>query len=558
MSMGNINSQKANSPRHLSKNPGCLYYVPMKNLKKLHLKLFAGSLIALTLLVGCAGGAKPVKREAGKTYELVILHTNDHHGSVLSNDGRGGLAERAAFVKTVRATNANVLLVDAGDLNTGPALSNMFDAEPDILSYNLIGYDAVTFGNHEFDGTQAKLEKQIAQAQFPFVSSNIKTADGTFLGGNRYLVKDYEGFRVGLIGITTLRTLSMASPTHFVSNINFLPEIDAARDAVAILRDREKVDIVIALTHIGDVKEYPDHVTSPELAAAVPGIDIIVDGHSHTKFDAPKWAGETYIVSSNEWGKYVGQGKLFIVDGRLVRFDWAPVEINNKDNQAYAPDAQVAALLAPFIARAEASLKEVVGEAADTFVFGNRLTRYQETSLGNMITDANAWYFRTVYNQNIDFAFHNGGNMRAELPKGPLTREQILTVLPFENYLYIVSLTGSQILELFDYIATIPQGNGAFPQFSKEVRYTIDIPNKTISGLTIGGAPVDRNKTYRFCTNDFLLAGGDGYTVLTKAQDPFNTSLLLSYVVIEYINSQSGIITPSTDGRMTVIGGVTP
>ena len=531
----------------------------MKTIRKLSLAFIAPMILFSLLLTGCAGGAKPVKREAGKTYELVLLHTNDHHGVVLPNNGSAGLAERATFVKSVRAANPNVLLVDAGDVNTGTALSNMFAAEPDFLAYNLIGYDAGTFGNHEFDGDLAKLNKQIGLVQYSLISSNIKTADGKFLGGHQYLVKDYDGFRVGLIGITTLRTLDMAGQTHFVHNdLAFLPEIDAARAAVALLRVKEKVDIVIALTHIGNVKEGPNHVTSPDLAAAVPGIDIIVDAHSHTKYESPNKVGNTYIVSANEWGKFVGEGKLSIVDGKLARFDWKPVEINSKDKQTYAPDAVVAALIAPYKEKAEASLKEVVGEAAETFVFGNRLTRYQETAIGNMITDANVWYFRTVFNQNIDFAFHNGGNMRAELPRGKLTREQILTVLPFENYLYIVSLKGDQIQELFNYIATIPQGNGAFPQFSKEVRYTLDAPSKKISNLTIGGAAVDPNKTYRFCTNDFLLAGGDGYTVLTKSQDPYNTSLLLSYVVIEYINSQSGIITPYTDGRITIIGGVTP
>ena len=517
--------------------------------------LVTAALLIFAILAGCAGGAKAVKREAGKTYELVLLHTNDHHGLVLPNEGRGGLAERATFVKSVRAANPQVLLVDAGDINTGTALSNMFAAEVDIKAYNEIGYDAATFGNHEFDGNQGKLEKQMADAKFPFVSSNIKTADGKFLGGHQYMVKDYEGIRVGIIGITTLRTKSIASPDK---SLTFIPEIEAAKAAVDILRNREKADIIIALTHIGDKKEAADHVTSPELAAAVPGIDIIVDGHSHTKFETPQKAGDAWIVSANEWGKFVGQGKLSVVDGKLVKFDWKPVEINDKDNKPFAPDATVAAMIAPYKEKADLSLKEVVGEASDTFIFGNRLTRYQETAIGNMICDANAWYFRTVYNQDIDFVIHNGGNIRAELPKGKLTREQILTVLPFENYLYIASLKGTEILELFSYIASIPQGNGGFPQFSKEVRYTLDVPNKSVSGLTIRGAPVDPGKTYRFCTNDYLLAGGDGYTVLTKSQDPFNTSLLLSYVVIEYINSQSGIITPSTDGRINVIGGVTP
>jgi 5'-nucleotidase/UDP-sugar diphosphatase len=450
-----------------------------------------------------------------------------------------------------------VLLIDAGDINTGHALSNMFNAEPDFLSYNLIGYDVGTFGNHEFDKNFETLKTQLAEAKFPLISSNIKTADGKYLGAGQYLVKDYDGFRVGLLAVTTLRTLTVASPDKSLAFIN---EIEAAKAAVDVLRNKEKADIIIAITHIGDTKEGPDHVISPELAAAVPGIDIIVDGHSHSFFEASKKVGNTYIVSANEWGKYVGEGKLTVVDGKLVNFDWKPVEINTAEVKTFAPDAEITALLAPYITKAEASLKEVVGEAAEEFVFGNRLTRYQETAIGNLITDANVWYFKNVFNQDIDFAFHNGGNIRANLPKGKLTQEQILTVLPFENDLFIVSLKGSDVLELFNFIGTIPQGNGGFPQFSKEVRYTIDktVGSGVVKDLTIGGAPVDPNRIYRFCTNDYLLGGGDGYVVLTKSENPFNTSLLLSYVVIEYIRDQGGVISPSTDGRLKVIGGVTP
>ncbi|GHU03870.1 5'-nucleotidase [Spirochaetia bacterium] len=533
----------------------------MKHVKKLTALFGAltAALVSLALIAGCVTAPK---REAGKAYELVLLHTNDHHGAVLPNNGRGGLAERATFIKQVRAENPQVLLVDAGDMNTGPALSNMFYAEPDFLSYNLMGYDAGTFGNHEFDKSFDTLKTQLAEAAFPLISSNIKTANGKYLGAGQYLVKDYPGFRVGLLAVTTLRTQIIASPDK---SLVFINEIEAAKAAVDVLRNKEKADIIIAITHIGDVKEGDDHVISPELAEAVPGIDIIVDGHSHTdfvtKYDGKPWVvGNTYIVSANEWGKYVGQGKLTVVDGKLVSFDWSPIEINTAEAQTFAPDAEVTALLAPYIEKANASLKEVVGEAAGEFVFGNRLTRYEETAIGNMITDANVWYFKTVYNQNIDFAFHNGGNIRTGLPKGPLTQEQILTVLPFENYLYIASLKGSDVLELFNFIGTLPQGNGGFPQFSQEVRYTID---KTagaglVKDLTIGGVPVDPNKTYRFCTNDYLLGGGDGYTALTKSVEPFNTSLLLSYVVIEYIRAQGGVITPATDGRLTVSGGVTP
>jgi 5'-nucleotidase/UDP-sugar diphosphatase len=520
-------------------------------MKKIVRLLSAALLVFFTFVPVFAqpGSEFPQARPAAEPRELVLLHTNDHHGTVLANNRRGGLAEQAAYIKAVKALNPQVLLLDAGDINTGSALSNMFDAEPDILSYNLMGYDAAIFGNHEFDGSAEKLQKQIGQADFPFVCSNIKTPDGRYLGDTPYLVKKYDGFTVGIFGITTLRTLIIASPGK---DLVFINEIDAAREMVDILRNREKVDVVIGVTHIGDIKEAPDHITSPELAEVVPGIDIIVDGHSHSFMEAPKKAGGVYIVSANEWGKYVGHGKLTVQNGRLTDFSWKPIPIG--------PDPEVSGLLAPYIEKANAGLREVVGETAAPFVFGNRLTRYQETALGNLICDANVWYFRTVYNQEIDFAFHNGGNMRAELPAGPITQEQILTTLPFENYLYVVSLKGQDIIDLFNFIATIPQGAGGFPQVSKEVRYTVDYSEGAgkLLDLTIGGAPVDPGRIYRFSTNDYLLGGGDGYTVLTRSQDPFNTSLLLSYVVVEYIRAQNGIISPVTDGRLKVIGGVEP
>jgi len=505
-------------------------------------------LLIVFLLAGVLYAA-PLRDGAGRNGDLVLLHTNDFHGSLMPNSGRGGIAEVAAFVKAVRAVNPQVLLVDAGDFNTGSALSNMYDGQLDIRGYNIMGYDAVTFGNHEFDGNQEKLDMQIALAEFPFVSSNVTRRDGLYLGGHRYIVKNYDNFKVGIFGITTLRTRTIASPD---SSLVFINEVEAARQVVDILRNTEKVDIIIGLTHMGDVQETEDHITSTELAKRVEGIDIIIDGHSHSFFEEPKRAGNTWVVSANEWGKYVGCARLTIREGRLANFSWTPIPIG--------PDPEVTAMLAPYIQRANETLKEVIGTAADTFIFGNRLTRYQETAIGNMITDANVWYFRNVSNQRIDFAFHNGGNIRAELPAGPITQERILTILPFENYLFIASMRGSDIIQLFNFIATIQQGNGGFPQFSSDVRFTIDKTRGSgvIRDLTIGGQPVDPARIYRFCTNDYILGGGDGYEVMRNATDPFNTSLLLSYVVTEYIRARGGVISPATDGRLTVLGGITP
>jgi 5'-nucleotidase/UDP-sugar diphosphatase len=505
-------------------------------------------LLAVFLLTGLLYAAPIRDGSIGRSGELVLLHTNDFHGSLMAGDGRSIIGEMATVVNVVRAVNPQVLLVDAGDINTGSALSNMFDAAPAIRAYNMPGYDAVVFGNHEFDGSLEKLNAQINLADFSFISSNIKKQDGSYLGGHRYIVKQYSNFTVGIFGITTLRTGVIASPDK---SLVFVDELEAAREVVDILRNQEKVDVIIGLTHLGDVKETEDHITSLELAAAVEGIDIIVDGHSHSYFEMPKRAGDTWIVSANEMGKYMGFGRISVRNGRLAGFDWVSVAVR--------PDPNVNEMLKPYIEKADASLKEVIGEASDTFIFGNRLTRYQETALGNMITDANVWYLRNKANQQVDFAFHNGGNIRAELQKGRITQENILTVLPFDNYLYVVSMTGTQIIELFNFIATIPQGNGGFPQFSSDVRFTIDKTSGggVIKDLSIGGNPVDPDRVYRLCTNDYILGGGDGYVTMTGASDRLNTSLILSYVVTEYIKT-NGSIKPETDGRMTIIGGVTP
>jgi 5'-nucleotidase/UDP-sugar diphosphatase len=492
--------------------------------------------------------AAPIREGSsiGRSGELVLLHTNDFHGALMSADGRSVIGEMATVVNVVRAVNPQVLLVDSGDFNTGSALSNMFDAEPGIRAYNIMGYDAVTFGNHEFDGSLEKLNTQIDLADFPFVSSNIKKPDGTFLGGNRYIVKQYNNFTVGIFGITTLRTRIIASPDK---SLEFVNEIEAALEVIDILRNTEKVDIIIGLTHMGDVKEAEDHITSAELASAVEGIDILVDGHSHSYFEIPKRVGNTWIISANEMGKYMGFGRISVRNGKLAGFEWVSIAVR--------PDIDVDEMLKPYIEKAGAVLKEVIGEASDTFVFGNRLTRYQETAIGNMITDANVWYLQNISKQQVDFAFHNGGNIRAELKKGQITQEDILTVLPFENYLFVASMTGAQIIKLFDFIATIPQGNGGFAQFSSDVRLTIDKTSGSgvVKDLTIGGKPVDPNRIYRFCTNDYILGGGDGYTPMLDATDKLNTSILLSYVVNEYIKANKSI-KPVTDGRMTIIGGV--
>lgn len=507
---------------------------------------------AIGMFVGCAT-VKPVSREAGKAYTLVVLNSNDTHGAVEATDsGAPGLASVAAFVKQARAQDENVLYLHAGDMNTGQAISNMFNAEPDIVSFNAMGLDAAAFGNHEFDGSLEKLQHQMEISAFPWLSANIK--QGANYLGKPYIIKDYEGFRVAVIGLTTLRTLVIASPDK---SLTFIDEIEAAKEAVQTVREKELADVVIVLAHLGDVQETEEQNTSIKLAEQVSGIDLIIDGHSHTYMEQPRIVNGTPIVSANEHGKYVGDGVMTIVDGKVVNFTWQAVQITP---EAFPPDGEVVALLQPYVDEARASLSEVVLTTTAEFEFGNRLTRYQEMPIGDFVADALVAYVEST-GVHVDAGFTNGGGIRTSLPQGDVTRENIMTVLPFENYVYVLTLNGSDVVELFNFIGSIKQGAGAFAQVSKEIRYTITYDaegNGTISDVTIGGAPIDPNRTYRFATNDYLAGGGDGYTVLTKSIDTYNTSMLLSTVVIDYAQSLQGAITPTTDGRIRVVGGTLP
>ncbi len=511
----------------------------------------AAVLMVLLLAAGCAGAPKAVERDPNVEYELVVLHTNDHHGSIEAKNNVGGLAARSTYINEVRSAHPDVLLIDAGDINTGSAVSNMFKAEPDIEAYNLMGYQAVTLGNHEFDSDLATLEKQMALADFPFLAANVKKADGSYLA-QPYVVIDYDGYRVGVFGLTTNRSLTIASPDK---SLTFINEIEAGKEMVDRLRNYEKADIVIALTHIGMVEEAEGQVTSQKLAAAVPGIDLIVDGHSHSYVEQPVVVNDTPIVSANEWGKYVGTGIFTIKDGKVESFTWEAQPINTETETMFAPDPAIVALLAPYIDEANASLKQVVATAAEKFEFGDRLSRKKEIALGDLVSDGTVWYVKSK-GVDVDFAFQNGGNIRTELPAGDITKEQIATVLPFDNYIYVLSLKGSDIIALFDFIATVPQGAGGFPQMSKEARYTVNYNTGKIENLTIGGKPVDPDKIYKVATNDYLAEGGDGYEVLKRSVDTYNTSMTLRDAIIDYVMQLPQPLVPATDGRITIIGGM--
>lgn len=482
---------------------------------------------------------------AGQVHEMILLNTNDSHGSILPTDSIGGMAERATFIRQVREQNPYVLLVDAGDINAGQPVSNMADARPDLFAYNYMKYDAVTAGNHEFDKPVNVLLEQMKEAKFPFVISNVEI-DGKPLG-QEYLVKKVDGIKVGLFGLTTKYTANLSVGAK---GLVFKDEVETAQKMVKLLKEK-KVDVIIGLVHLGFTETTPDFITSRKLAAQVDGVDILVDGHSHSYIDKPERVNNTWIVTANQSGRYVGEGKLVVKDGQLIDFTWKPVLI-----KGFAPDSLLSLELQPFIDSATQDLKTVIGTATSEFLLfknGRNTARFGETALGDLVADALKWKASEELKLPADFGLTNSGGIREGLPEGDITKGNILTTLPFSNVLEVVAMKGINVRHLFDFLATVTPGNGSFAQVSEEVKVVYDRDAGKVVSLTIKGKPIVDTMTYYMATCDYVAAGKDGYDAgLEGITNRENTSRLVSDVVIDYIKMK-GSITPKTDGRIEIV-----
>ncbi|GAB1456253.1 MAG: 5'-nucleotidase C-terminal domain-containing protein [Spirochaetia bacterium] len=513
------------------------------------------AIVAAIFAVGCATQpAATTAAPAGGEVKIAVLHVNDTHGHPLAFDNgnataTGGLAAMAMLVGETRAEYDNVLVLDAGDFNTGLAESNFFKAEPDIIGRNLIGFDAVALGNHEFDNELSILETQKALAEFPMIAANVKTKDGAYIADAPYIVKTFQGVKVGIFGLITKETETVGNPV-IVKDLVFLDEIETGKEMVKILREKEKVQVVIALVHLGFDDLYA--VSSKVLAKSVPGIDLIVDGHSHTKMAEPFIVNGTPIVQAHQWGLIVGKGVISVKDGKVSGFAWEPVTINDNDKGAaigpqFAQHPLIQPVLADYRDKVDGILKTKIGTAAD--VFPNAMTRKAETAIGDLVTDA--MKFITAA-QGVDFAMNNGGGIRADLPAGDVTMKSVYTVLPFDNSVTVIKLKGTDVQAMFDFILTTP-GKGAFAQVSDGVSYTINLVTNKIENVLIGGKPIDPAKVYTIATNSYLATGGDGYTMFKNSLSNYETSMFQRDALIEYVQKLGKPLVPEIKGRITII-----
>ncbi|OAZ49325.1 5'-nucleotidase C-terminal domain-containing protein [Paenibacillus polymyxa] len=481
-------------------------------------KKLSSILTTAALLLGCLGtaAADPVANAgtagtgttpspvSGK--HITILHTNDTHAHVVANDKEMGFAKLAGIIDQYRAANPNTLLLDDGDTVHGTTFATLVNGESIVKVINKLRYDAMVPGNHEFNYGSKHLVELSKEIQFPVLSANIKQTDGTRLF-QPYTIKEVDGVKIGIIGLTTPETAYKTNPKN-VEGIQFTDPAAEAKAAVDEIRS--KVDVVVALGHLGQDASSKD--TSLKVVKEVPGIDIFIDGHSHTVLEKGLIGDNgTLIASAGEYTKYLGVVDLWVDGGKVVQKQAKLIDSTQAAD--VQPNAEIAALIASIQKEQEPILKEVVAQTSVDLEGAREKVRAGETNLGDLLTDA----MRDV--TGADVALTNGGGIRASIKAGTVTKGDVITVLPFGNQIVTLKVKGSDLqAALENGAASYPEPSGGFPQVSG-ISFKIDTlaaKGSRVHSILIGGKALDPEATYTLATNDFTAVGGDQYTMFAK------------------------------------------
>ena len=543
---------------------------------KLHKGLLS-ALLSVSLSLALAGPA--LAAEPGEN-DIVILHTNDVHCGIEDGLTYAGVS---AYAKEMEAQYGadRVTLVDAGDAVQGGPIGTLTQGEYLVDIMNQVGYDIFTPGNHEFDYQIPRLLELTELLDAQTISSNfvdLTTGESVF---QPYTVLDYGDVQVGYVGITTPESFTKSTPAYFQDeNGNYIygfcegnngqdlyDNVQASVDAARA----DGADYVVAVAHLG-IEETSAPWRSTDVIANTTGIDVMIDGHSHSTIDGQQVANEEgEMVLLNQTGtKLSAVGKILIdpdtgdITADLVT-DYAG---RDADTQAFVDgiNAEFADVLNQVVAHSDVSLTTVDPTS------GERIIRNLETNLGDLCADA----YRTVLEADVGLV--NGGGIRADIPAGDVTYGQIINVHPYSNQATSVRATGQQLLDALEMGArNNPGENGGFLQVSG-MTYTIDttIPSGVVTDdkgnfvrvdgeyrvkdVTVNGEPLDVNKTYVVASHDYmLLDGGDGMVMFQGDEVVKDRVMPDNQVLIQYIRDSLGgsvgadYADPYGQGRITVL-----
>ncbi|EAB9334480.1 bifunctional UDP-sugar hydrolase/5'-nucleotidase UshA [Salmonella enterica subsp. enterica serovar Kiambu] len=527
--------------------------------------------VALALLAAFALTTQPAQAyEKDKTYKITILHTNDHHGHFWRSEyGEYGLAAQKTLVDSIRKEVAqeggSVLLLSGGDINTGVPESDLQDAEPDFRGMNLIGYDAMAVGNHEFDNPLTVLRQQEKWARFPFLSANIyqkSTGERLF---KPWAIFTRQDIKIAVIGLTTDDTAKIGNPEYF-TDIEFRKPAEEAKVVIQELNMNEKPDVIIATTHMGHYDNGDHGSNAPgdvEMARSLPAgsLAMIVGGHSQDPVCmasenkkqvnyvpgtpcAPDKQNGIWIVQAHEWGKYVGRADFEFRNGemKMVNYQLIPVNLKKKvtwdngksERVLYTPEIaenpQMLSLLTPFQNKGKAQLEVKIGSVNGLLEGDRSKVRFVQTNMGRVILAAQ------IARTGADFGVMSGGGIRDSIEAGDITYKSVLKVQPFGNIVVYADMSGKEVVDYLTAVAQMKPDSGAYPQFAN---VSFVAKEGKLTDLKIKGEPVDPAKTYRMATLSFNATGGDGYPRIDNKPGYVNTGFIDAEVLKEFIQQNS-------------------
>ncbi len=517
-----------------------------------------------------SSGALVMAAGSAQAFTLHILHINDFHSRVQSinafdatcsdadeAEGKcfGGAARVATAVNALRdelrAAGENVIVVDAGDQFQGSLFFTTYSGQAEAEMMNLIGFDAMVFGNHEFNLGSGPLAAFVEALDFPVISGSVDVSADNDLAGKpvEHLVLEIGGEKVALIGTTTPDTVDISSPGPAVV---FRDPADYLNAKAAELT-AEGIDKIVVLSHLGAVPDIA-------LAEALEGVDAIVGGHSHTLFSNtlegaayayPHVVNDVPIVQAGAYSKYLGHLTLTFDDaGHVTEAVGDTILLD----AGVAPDAAVLARVDALGGPIEEAMAEVVAQVAADIDGTRESCRAVECEMGNLVADA---MLERVKGQGVTMAIQNGGGLRASIQGGEVNKGAIVAVLPFQNTLATFRITGAALLEsLENGVSAVEEGAGRFPQVAG-MKFTWDPsaePGLRIVEVLVDedGAwvPLDPEKVYSAVTNDFMRRGGDGYAAFRdQATDVYDFGPGLELVLIDYLVENQGY-EPYLDGRI--------
>lgn len=533
---------------------------------------FLTLLLALALFVGLCAPAMAENLLDEVSGKLIILHTNDIHGRAVSDISGGtfGYAAVAKLKKDLTAQGASVLLLDAGDASQGTPLVNIGYGKSAMEFMNAAGYDAMSPGNHEFDWGIDNLLQIREVAQFPMLAANIvDKVSGEQKFEARKVFDMPNGMKVGVFGLDTPEVLTKTHPDK-VKGISIYMEqelYDCAQAQVDALK-AENCDLIVCLAHLGVAEEsIPNR--SIDVLNNVTGIDLMIDGHSHTVIDGGEQVNGTLLVSTGEYFHNIG---VVTYDGKALSANLMGSPIDSEvDTLINAMNAEVEEQLSVAFATTEVVLN---GER-DPGV------RTEETNLGDFAADAILWAARKALGEDAAVAaITNGGGIRTSIQAGDITMSDMKTVFPFGNQVTVISVTGAELLEALEAAThTTPDAIGAFPQvadivfsinttvpyeqgdmYPDSTYYAPAKPGSRVTIKSVGGQAFDEKALYAIATNDFTAAGGDTYYAFRYANQTagYQTGVALEDALVNYVTEElGGKVTAEKygepQGRITVI-----